>query len=249
MKCRAAADLYVLRHPINQNWGGAVQILVQAGDDYGHVIGLLGGAGPFFGGGHQGFGDDLRRRALHVDGGLLQAANAELFAVDIFRFNQSVTVADEQRIGRHKHRAFFVAVILNDSENHAPFIEMQSRILGNKKRRKMAGVGVAQIAGSAVVDGDEERGEAVVAGVTHQMFVEARDELGGAHGFASGHQYLAAQGGLQASHQERGGNSFAGNIGDGNGEVGGTELNKVIVIAADGAGGLADGFDLDAGDA
>jgi hypothetical protein len=71
-------------------------MLAEAGYDYGHVVGLFGCAGPFFGGIHQGFGDDLRRGALHVDGGLLQAADAELFAVHIFRLDQAVTVADEK---------------------------------------------------------------------------------------------------------------------------------------------------------
>src|SRR5438270_12838940 len=36
----------------------------------------------------------------------------------------------------------------------------------------------------------------------------------GAHGFGAGDENLAAQSGLQAGHQQRGGNSLAGNIGD-----------------------------------
>ncbi len=40
------------------------KLLVQSGDDYGHVIGLLGSAGPFFGSGHEGLGDNLWGGAL-----------------------------------------------------------------------------------------------------------------------------------------------------------------------------------------
>src|SRR6266436_8369375 len=112
----------------------------------------------------------------------------------------------------------------------------------------MAGVGVAQVARGAVVDGDEESSEAVVAGVAHQMLVEAGDKLGGAHGFASGNKHLAAKRRLQAGHQESGGNSLAGNIGDGDGQMSRAELDEIVIVAADGARSFADGLDFDAGD-
>src|SRR6266436_683619 len=112
----------------------------------------------------------------------------------------------------------------------------------------MAGVGVAQVARGAVVDGDEESSEAVVAVFSNKMLVEAGDKLGGAHGFASGNKHLATQGRLQAGHQESGGNSFAGNIGDGDGQMSRAELDEIVVVTADRARGFADGFDFDAGD-
>src|ERR1700687_5264560 len=104
---------------------------------------------------------------------------------------------------------------------------MEGGILTNEKRWKMTGIGVAQIARGAVIDGDEECGEAIVAGVAHQMLVEAGDELGGAHRLASGNQHLAAKRGLQAGHQERGRNSLSGNIGDGDSQMRRAELNEI----------------------
>ena len=99
-------------------------MLAQARDDYGHVVGLLWRAGPFFCGIHQGFGDDLRAGALHVHSGLLQAADAEFFAVNIFGLDSAVAVAHEQRIGGDDHRAFLVAVIFDDTEHHTTLVEM-----------------------------------------------------------------------------------------------------------------------------
>src|ERR1700719_2052049 len=97
----------------------------------------------------------------------------------------------------------------------------------------MAGVGVTQVARGAVVHGDEESGEAIVASIAHKMLVEPRDKLGGAHVFAAVYEHLAAQRGLQAGHQERRRNSFAGNISDSDSQVRGAELNEVVVVAAD----------------
>src|SRR5579863_3390672 len=128
--------------------------LVKAGDDYRHVVSLFGGAGPFFGGGHERLSYRLGRAVLHGHRGLLQTTNSEFFAVDIFRLDQTVAVAHQERIGRHDHRAFLVAVVLDDTEDHAAFVEMQRGILGNEERGKMTGVGVAQITRGAVVHGN-----------------------------------------------------------------------------------------------
>src|SRR5258708_37580304 len=95
---------------------------------------------------------------------------------------------------------------------------MAGGILTNEERWKMAGIGVAQRARGAVVDGDEERGEAIVGGVADEMLVEARNELGGAHGFTSGDQDPAAQRRLQAGPPQRGGDFPCTKVGDGEGQ-------------------------------
>src|ERR1700676_5504262 len=117
----------------------------------------------------------------------------------------------------------------------------------DQEGRQVAGVGVTQSAGGAVVDGDEEGGEAVVAGVAHEMVVQAGDQFGGAEMLGAGSENLAAQRGLQAGHEQGGGNSLSGDVRNRNGDVRGTELNEIVVIAADGARGFADGFDFDTG--
>src|ERR1700688_2206758 len=53
--------------------------LVKAGDDYRHVVSLLGGAGPFFGGGDERLGHRLGRTVLHGHHRLLETANSEFF--------------------------------------------------------------------------------------------------------------------------------------------------------------------------
>jgi len=97
--------------------------LAKACHDDGHVIGLLGSAGPLFGSGHERFGDHERGGALQTDGGFLQAADPKFLAVDIFRFHETVTVADEKRVRPHNDGALFVAVVLDDAENHATFVQ------------------------------------------------------------------------------------------------------------------------------
>src|SRR4029077_12268447 len=111
-----------------------------------------------------------------------------------------------------------------------------------KERGKVTGVGVPQIARGAVVHGNEERGEAVVTGVAHQMFVQTRDQLRSAQSFAAGNEHLAAQRRLQTGHQQRGGNSFSGNVGNRDGQVRWSELDEIVVVAADFARRFADGF-------
>src|SRR6266849_10674283 len=82
----------------------AAEVLPEPRDDHRHVIRLFGSPGPLFRCSHQRFGDQERRRALHVDGGLLETANSKFFAIDIFRLNQAVTVADQQRVGCYRQR-------------------------------------------------------------------------------------------------------------------------------------------------
>src|SRR5207249_8139039 len=53
------------------------------------------------------------------------------------------------------------------------------------------------------------------------------------------------QGGLQTGHQQRGGDSFAGNVGDGDGHVRRAGLNEVVVIATDRARRSANSLDFD----
>src|SRR5882724_1853527 len=97
--------------------------LAKARDDNSHVIGLLGSASPLFGSGHERFGDHERSRALQTDGGFLQPTNAKFFAVDIFRLDEAVTVANEQRVRPHNDSALLIAIVLDDAEDHAAFVQ------------------------------------------------------------------------------------------------------------------------------
>src|SRR5260221_1349914 len=87
-----------VNHLIGFSCASLIEPLSQAGDDYGHVVGLFGPAGPFLGGGHERLGDNLPGGTLHVNSGLLQVADAEFLSIHVLRFNQAVPRADEQRI-------------------------------------------------------------------------------------------------------------------------------------------------------
>src|SRR5215471_18876852 len=96
----------------------------------------------------------------------------------------------------------------------------------------MAAVDIAQIAGRVVVVGKKKRGEGAVRRVVTK---EAIDFLQQALRLFECQGELAAQVGLQIGHQQRGGNSLPGDIGDHKAKAVGTELEEVVVVSADGA--------------
>src|SRR5690348_9826793 len=56
---------------------------------------------------------------------------------------------------------------------------------------------------------------------------------------------LAAQSGLQAGHEQGGGDSFAGNVGNGEAEFGVAQLDEIVVVAGDDASGAANGGEFE----
>src|SRR5258708_6941389 len=76
----------------------ATELLPEPRDDYRHVISLFGGPGPFFSRSHQRLGDHEWCGAPQVLGGFLQTANPKFFPIDVLRLDQSVTLADQQRV-------------------------------------------------------------------------------------------------------------------------------------------------------
>src|SRR6266852_2209264 len=77
----------------------AAEVLPEPRDNYRHIISLFGGPGPLFHRGHQGLCDHERSGTLHTERGFLQPANPKFFSVNIFRFNQTITVSNQQRVG------------------------------------------------------------------------------------------------------------------------------------------------------
>src|SRR5882724_2525052 len=152
--------------------------LLEAGDDYGHVVGLFWGAGPFFGCGHQGLGYYSGFGGLHADGGFFHAADAEFLAVNVFGLDETVAVADENCACGNVELAFFIVVVFDYAEDHAALVEADGFAVANEERRQVAGVGVTQSARGAIVDRDKKRSEAVIAGVDDEMSVQAGYEFG-----------------------------------------------------------------------
>src|SRR5713226_10197014 len=89
----------------------AAEVLPKPRNDYRHVVGLFGSPGPLLRRGHQRLGNHKWRGALQVDRGFLQAANAKFFAVHVFRLDQTVTIADQQRVGPYRQRSFLINVV------------------------------------------------------------------------------------------------------------------------------------------
>src|SRR5712664_1803162 len=80
----------------------ARELLPEPRDDYRHVISLFGSPGPFFRSSHQRLGDHEWRSAPQVLSGFLQTANPKFFAIDVLRLDQSVTIADQQRVAPYR---------------------------------------------------------------------------------------------------------------------------------------------------
>src|SRR6185437_12783656 len=215
----------------------------EAGDDYGHVVGLLGGAGPLFDGGEQTFGDTFDGEIAEAENFGGEARSAEFFSIDIFRFEQAVAESDEKRAGSGRHADLFVFGVVEESDDGAALIELGDFAAVNEKGSAVAGVGVRERTRRGIVFGVKERGVAVVGSVEEKMAIERLDDLRSAA--MSIENGLAAQRGLQAGHEKRGGNSFAGNVGDGEAEFGVAELDEIVVVAGDDASGAANGGEFE----
>src|ERR1700694_4600535 len=94
----------------------------------------------------------------------------------------------------------------------------------------MATICVAQAACSAVVFGEEERGEGAIRSIFAEELVHGAQE---ALRLVQGNCALAAQIGLQIGHQESGGDSFSGDVADHEAEPLLAEIQEVVIIAAD----------------
>jgi hypothetical protein len=94
----------------------------------------------------------------------------------------------------------------------------------------MAAVGVTEEASGVIVFGEEKSGEGAVSGVFAEELIHGAQEM---VGLVLGDGTKATQIRLQVGHQERGSDSFAGDVGDDQAEAVLTEVEEVVVIAAD----------------
>src|SRR6266403_3188377 len=122
----------------------ALNTSTQARDDYRHVIGLLGRAGPFLGGLHHSFRDRAGRRTIQANCRVPQTLDAELLAIDIFRLHQTVAVANQDGIRRNDFRAFHKWKFFNHTEHHPAFVEIEGMVATGAKSRQVSGVRVAK---------------------------------------------------------------------------------------------------------
>src|SRR5712692_3054957 len=150
----------------------ATNVLPKPRDEDGHIIRLLGSSGPFFRGGHERLRNHQRCGPVNSDSHFLQPGDSKFFAINIFRLDQAITIADEQRIRRNFQDALLINVILDNAEYHAALVQKMCRVVADQKGRQVTCVRIAKSSCGAVVDSNEKGGEAVVSGVAHQMFVQ-----------------------------------------------------------------------------
>ena len=99
----------------------------------------------------------------------------------------------------------------------------------------MAAIDVAEAAAGNMVVGEEERRERAVGRVLREELVDDAKNIFQA---IVRDGALAAQIGLQVGHEQRGGDAFAGDVADDEAEAVGAEVEKIVIIAADGARGI-----------
>jgi hypothetical protein len=96
----------------------------------------------------------------------------------------------------------------------------------------MPAIDVAEKAGRDVIIGEEKSGEGAVGRVLGEKLIDgAKESLG----LVEQDGGLAAKIGLQIRHEKRGGDAFAGNVADDEAETIGAEIEKIVIVAADGA--------------
>src|SRR5579864_496699 len=71
----------------------------EARDDNGHVVGLLGRAGPLLDRGKQAVGEALRGNVAETQNFVGQTRGAELLAINVLGLEQTVTESDEEGAG------------------------------------------------------------------------------------------------------------------------------------------------------
>src|SRR5713101_9138987 len=117
--------------------------LFQPGDNYCHVVGLLGRAAPFLGGRDQGLGQGVRRGMAVAHGQLDKPLAGELLAIDVLRLDQAVAIGQQHTPRFDLHRALVVSAVVEQPDNHAAILQLAYPLTYNAKGRQVARVGVA----------------------------------------------------------------------------------------------------------
>lgn len=156
----------------------------------------------------------------------------------IERFSDAVGVEGEDVAGTEVAFADFTVPLFENAEDGGGGVESCYGIIGaEEKRGEVAAIGKAKDARGVIVFSEEERGVGAVGGVFAEELIDRAQQL---IGLVPGNGAETAQVGLQVGHQERGGDAFAGDVGDHKAETVLAEVEKVVVIAADLAGLNAD---------
>src|SRR6266571_7474487 len=122
----------------------APEVLPKPRDNDRHVIHLFRSPRPLLRRCHKRLCNHEWRGSLQTNRGFLQPANPKFLAVNILGFNQSVTVANHQRIGSDFQGAFLINVIIENPKNHAALFQELRRSMTNEKRGQVTCVRISQ---------------------------------------------------------------------------------------------------------
>ena len=177
-----------------------------------------------------------RLRAVAKEG-FDQARFAVFVAGFVEGFGDAVGVEDQGVAGVDSAFAQFAIPFFENAEDGGGGVEAVDGIVAAKDERgRMAAIDVAETAGGGVVIGQEERGEGTVRSVLREELVDDTKNIFQA---VLRDGALAAEVGLEVGHEESGGDALAGNVSDDEAEAAGAEVEKVVIVAADGARGIA----------
>ena len=169
--------------------------------------------------------------------GVDQAGFAEFVMVFVEGFGDAVGVEGEDVAWVDSALADFAVPLFENAEDSGSGVEAIDRIVAAVNECGwMAATDVAEAAGGDVEFGEEESGERTIGRVLAEELVDC---LENALRLVEANGALASKIGLQAGHQQGGGDAFAGNITDDQAEAVGAELEKIVVITSDGSRWIA----------
>ena len=180
----------------------------------------------------------LRRERAMAAQAIEEAQLAEFVASAVEGFGDAVGVEGEEVAAGKLAFADFAIPLFENAEDGGGGVEARYGIVATeKKSREMAAVGVAEQANGVIVFGEEKRGVGAVGCVFAEELVYGAQQTVGR---LLGNGAEAPQIGLQVGHQERGGDSFAGDVCYDEANAALAEIEEIVIVTADLAGLDAD---------
>src|SRR6266571_840663 len=160
-----------------------------------------------------------------------KALLAELVVVRVVGFGDAVGVESEGIAWEKLAFSNFAIPILENPKHGGSGVEALNGVITVEQQAgEMAAIRVAQAADGIVIFGEEKGGKGAVGSVVAEQLVHGTQEP---LRLIESDGALAAQISLQIGHQESGGDAFSGDVADDEAEALLTEIEEVIITAAD----------------
>src|SRR5258708_10477468 len=160
-----------------------------------------------------------------------KALLAELVVVRVVGFGDAVGVESEGITWEKLAFSNFAIPILENPKHGGSGVEALNGVISVEQQGgEMAAIRVGEADDGIVIFGEEKGGERAVGSIVAKELVHGTEEP---LRLIESDGALAAQISLQIGHQESGGDSFSGDVTDHEAEALLTEIEEVIIIAAD----------------